>query len=71
MHVSSEPAFGAFAGSGSKKSKGDVVVLTDGNFDKEVLESKELVLVEFFAPWHVPSPPLPSPPRSLWSAARL
>lgn len=47
MHV------GAGSGSGSKKSKGDVVELTDSNFDKEVLESKDLVLVEFFAPWCV------------------
>lgn len=25
--------------------------LTDKNFDKEVLESKDLVLVDFWAPW--------------------
>ena len=32
-------------------SKEDVVELTDGNFEREVLNSKDLVLVEFFAPW--------------------
>ena len=32
-------------------SKEDVVELTDANFEKEVLNSKDLVLVEFFAPW--------------------
>ncbi|XP_030830286.1 protein disulfide-isomerase A6 homolog [Strongylocentrotus purpuratus] len=41
-------------GSGSGGSGGkadDVVELTDGNFEKEVLNSKDGVLVEFFAPW--------------------
>lgn len=38
------------SGSGSGSSD-DVVVLTDANFEKEVLNSKEVVLVEFFAPW--------------------
>lgn len=32
-------------------SKEDVVELTDANFEREVLNSKDLVLVEFFAPW--------------------
>ncbi|XP_076612566.1 protein disulfide-isomerase A6 isoform X3 [Chaetodon auriga] len=36
------------SGGGSKK---DVVELTDDNFDKMVLQSDEVWLVEFFAPW--------------------
>lgn len=40
---------------GSGRSQGgnkeDVVELTDGNFEREVLNSKDLWLVEFFAPW--------------------
>uniref|UniRef100_A0AAQ6AMW5 Protein disulfide-isomerase A6 n=1 Tax=Amphiprion ocellaris TaxID=80972 RepID=A0AAQ6AMW5_AMPOC len=36
------------SGGGSKK---DVVELTDDNFDKMVLESDDVWLVEFFAPW--------------------
>ncbi|KRT78523.1 Thioredoxin [Oryctes borbonicus] len=36
----------------SKQSEGkDVVELTDGNFDKLVLNSDDMWLVEFFAPW--------------------
>nr|XP_015206972.1 PREDICTED: protein disulfide-isomerase A6 [Lepisosteus oculatus] len=35
-------------GSGSKK---DVIELTDDNFDKTVLDSEDIWLVEFFAPW--------------------
>jgi len=39
-------------GSGGGGSGGnDVVELTDANFEKEVLNAKEPVLVEFFAPW--------------------
>ncbi len=37
--------------SGSKGSKDDVVELTDANFDKLVLDSEDVWLVEFFAPW--------------------
>nr|QMV80799.1 protein disulfide isomerase 8 [Clitoria ternatea] len=40
--------------SDSKKSKGssdDVIELTDDNFDKLVLNSDDIWLVEFFAPW--------------------
>ncbi|XP_063705954.1 protein disulfide-isomerase A6 homolog [Culicoides brevitarsis] len=38
--------------SGSKSSgKNEVVELTDANFDKLVLESDDVWLVEFFAPW--------------------
>ncbi|KAM3602841.1 uncharacterized protein V6R79_011783 [Siganus canaliculatus] len=48
---------GKSGGSGYSKqqssggSKKDVVELTDDNFDKMVLESDEVWLVEFFAPW--------------------
>lgn len=38
-------------GSGSKSSKDDVIELTDANFDKLVLDSDDVWLVEFFAPW--------------------
>ncbi|TWW68688.1 protein disulfide-isomerase A6 isoform X1 [Takifugu flavidus] len=37
--------------SGSGGSKKDVVELTDDNFDQMVLESGEVWMVEFFAPW--------------------
>jgi len=36
---------------GSKSSKDDVIELTDSNFDKLVLQSDDVWLVEFFAPW--------------------
>lgn len=38
-------------GSSSKSGKAEVVELTDNNFDKLVLESDDVWLVEFFAPW--------------------
>lgn len=38
-------------GSGKSGSKQDVIELTSANFDKLVLESDDLWLVEFFAPW--------------------
>ncbi|XP_078664950.1 protein disulfide-isomerase A6-like [Branchiostoma floridae x Branchiostoma belcheri] len=39
-------------GSGSKAgNKDDVIELTDGNFEDKVLNSDDLWLVEFFAPW--------------------
>lgn len=38
------------SGSGSG-SKDDVIELTDDNFDKLVLNSEDIWLVEFFAPW--------------------
>jgi len=34
-----------------KKASSDVVVLTDANFDKVVMDSDKDVLVEFYAPW--------------------
>lgn len=39
-------------GGGGAGKKGDVVVLTDANFEEEVLNSKDVVLVEFYAPWY-------------------
>lgn len=43
---------GSGGGGGSKKgSKDDVVTLTDSNFEKEVLDTDQMVLVEFYAPW--------------------
>lgn len=38
-------------GGSSDGNKKDVVELTDDNFDKMVLESGDVWLVEFFAPW--------------------
>uniref|UniRef100_A0A7N6FHS1 Protein disulfide-isomerase A6 n=1 Tax=Anabas testudineus TaxID=64144 RepID=A0A7N6FHS1_ANATE len=38
-------------GGGGGGSKKDVVELTDDNFDKMVLESNDVWMVEFFAPW--------------------
>ena len=32
-------------------SKGDVVVLTQSNFNEKVIKSDELWVVEFYAPW--------------------
>lgn len=37
--------------SSSKSSKDDVIELTDANFDSKVLDSEDMWLVEFFAPW--------------------
>lgn len=39
------------SGGGGGGSKKDVVELTDDNFDKLVLQSDDVWLVEFFAPW--------------------
>ena len=36
---------------GSSGSDDDVVELTDSNFDKLVMKSEDMWLVEFFAPW--------------------
>ncbi|XP_060658294.1 protein disulfide-isomerase A6 homolog [Drosophila sulfurigaster albostrigata] len=45
-------AFGGGSGGGSSSgSKGDVIELTEDNFDKLVLNSDDIWLVEFFAPW--------------------
>lgn len=46
----------AFGGGGSSNGNGgssssDVIELTDSNFDKLVLQSDDVWLVEFFAPW--------------------
>lgn len=40
-------------GSGSKKSGSEVVELTEVNFNALVMESTDVWLVEFFAPWYV------------------
>lgn len=37
--------------SGGSSGSSDVVELTDSNFDKLVLDSEDVWLVEFFAPW--------------------
>lgn len=44
---------GGSSGGGSKSGggSGEVIELTDANFDKLVLESDDVWLVEFFAPW--------------------
>jgi len=43
---------GSSSSSGGKRGSGnDVVELTDANFEDMVLKSKDLWLVEFFAPW--------------------
>ncbi|KAL1493200.1 hypothetical protein ABEB36_011300 [Hypothenemus hampei] len=39
------------SGSSSSDSSDDVIELTDSNFDKLVLQSDDMWLVEFFAPW--------------------
>lgn len=38
-------------GIGPEQNSGDVIELTDSNFDKLVLNSEHMWLVEFFAPW--------------------
>ncbi|XP_066247217.1 protein disulfide-isomerase A6 homolog [Euwallacea similis] len=42
---------GGSSGGSSSGSSNDVIELTDSNFDKLVLQSDDLWLVEFFAPW--------------------
>jgi len=42
---------GGKSGGGGGGNKDDVVELTDSNFEKEVIQAEEMVLVEFFAPW--------------------
>ena len=42
---------GGGGGSGGESNPEDVITLTDGNFDKKVLDSNEMWLVEFYAPW--------------------
>lgn len=43
---------GGGGGGGSGNAK-DVIELTDSNFNEKVLQSNELWMVEFFAPWYV------------------
>ncbi|KAL5280364.1 PDIA6 family protein [Megaselia abdita] len=49
--VNSRLGGGGSSGSSSSNSKDDVIELTDDNFDKLVLNSDDVWLVEFFAPW--------------------
>ncbi|CAB4029224.1 disulfide-isomerase A6 [Paramuricea clavata] len=42
---------GGGGGSGGSGNAKDVIELTDSNFEEKVLQSNELWLVEFFAPW--------------------
>jgi len=42
---------GGSGGSGGSGSDDDVVELTDSNFEKLVMKSEDMWLVEFFAPW--------------------
>jgi protein disulfide-isomerase A6 len=42
---------GGSSGKSSGGSKDEVIELTDSNFDKLVLQSDDVWLVEFFAPW--------------------
>lgn len=42
---------GGGGGGGGGGGKNDVVELTDSNFDELVLQSEDLWLVEFYAPW--------------------
>lgn len=39
------------SGGGHKSGSDDVIELTEANFDKLVLNSEDVWLVEFFAPW--------------------
>ena len=42
---------GGGGGGGASGDEKDVVVLTDSNFEKTVINSDEMWLVEFYAPW--------------------
>ncbi|XP_045481715.1 protein disulfide-isomerase A6 homolog [Harmonia axyridis] len=42
---------GGSSGSNKESKSDDVIELTDSNFDKLVLQSEDMWLVEFFAPW--------------------
>ncbi|XP_064597005.1 protein disulfide-isomerase A6-like [Liolophura sinensis] len=42
---------GSGGGSGKKSDPADVIELTDSNFQKLVLDSTDIWMVEFFAPW--------------------
>ena len=42
---------GSSGGGGGGGSSDDVVELTDSNFEKLVMKSEDMWLVEFFAPW--------------------
>ncbi|XP_055855238.1 protein disulfide-isomerase A6 homolog [Episyrphus balteatus] len=46
-----QASFGGGSGDSGSSSSNDVIELTDANFDKLVLQSDDVWLVEFFAPW--------------------
>ena len=48
---SSDSSSSGGSGSGSARTDKDVTVLTDSNFDSVVLGSKDIWMVEFYAPW--------------------
>ena len=47
----SSSSSGSAGGSSGDPDEKDVIVLTDSNFDETVLNSKDMWLVEFYAPW--------------------
>lgn len=52
--MGAKPSGGSSSSGGSGGSQGnpeDVIELTDSNFDETVLDSEDMWLVEFFAPW--------------------
>ena len=42
---------GSSGGSGGSGNNKDVITLTESNFDEMVMQSEDMWLVEFFAPW--------------------
>lgn len=42
---------GSGGGGSGGGGSGDVVVLTEDNYDSMVLQSKDIWIVEFYAPW--------------------
>ena len=49
--LSGKKSSGGGSSSGGPGNPDDVITLTDSNFDKTVLDSGEMWLVEFYAPW--------------------
>ena len=50
---SSSSSGGGKSGGGSSGGGNGVVELTDNNFEELVINSEDMWLVEFFAPWYV------------------